>query len=232
MSAVQICRWRTFPTAAELQAAAVQTILESASRAIAARGRFDIVFAGGTTLPAIYEQLRDAESEWQHWHIWYGDERCLPPDDSARNSLMASQALLDHVPIPHEQIHPIPAELGASDGAAAYSAELTGVGTFDLVLLGMGEDGHTASLFPGYTWDHHPPAPAIPVKYAPKPPSERISLSASRLSDARQVIFLITGEGKRHAVQQWREDSNLPVKAITPSAGVDVFLEAAASPSI
>ena len=229
MSAVQICRWRTFPTAAELQAAAAQTILQAASKAIAQRGRFDIVLAGGTTPHAIYERLRDARSDWQHWHVWYGDERCLPSGDSERNSLMASRALLDHVPIPPQQIHIIPAELGASEGAAAYSAELAGVGRFDLVLLGMGEDGHTASLFPGHTWDCQPPAPAIPVRHAPKPPPERISLSASRLSEARQVIFLVTGAGKRHALQLWRGGSPLPVKAITPSAGVDVFLDEAAS---
>src|SRR3972149_5942000 len=72
MSAVQICRWRTFPTAAELQAAAAQTILQAASKAIAQRGRFDIVLAGGTTPHAIYEQLRGARSDWQHWHVWDG----------------------------------------------------------------------------------------------------------------------------------------------------------------
>lgn len=227
MTSRQLCRWHTFSITAELQNAAAEAILEAAEKAIAAHGRFDLVLAGGATPRAIYELLQGEDTHWQNWHVWYGDERCLPADDPGRNSLMASEALLDHVPIPPEQVHPIPAELGALDGAAAYSAALEDIGTFDLVLLGMGEDGHTASLFPGHTWDHVPPSAAIPVKHSPKPPSERVSLSASRLSDARKVIFLVTGEGKRHAVQQWKGNGFMPVKAITPVDGVDVFLEAA-----
>jgi 6-phosphogluconolactonase len=160
--------------------------------------------------------------------VYYGDERCVPPEDGERNSLMVARAWLDHVPIPAEQTHSIPAELGAAEGAAAYCAVLENVGTFDLVLLGLGEDAHTASLFPGHTWDHSPPIPAIPVKHAPKPPSERVSMSASRLSDARKVIFLVAGAGKRRAVSQWRGSLYIPVKAITPAAGVDIFLDAAA----
>lgn len=225
----QNCRWHVFPTATELQAQAAQAILAAADEALATHGRFDIVLAGGTTPRAIYELLRNAPADWARWHIWYGDERCLVPDDAERNSLMAAQAWLEHVSIPHAQIHPIPAELGALEGAAAYCAALEGVGTFDLVLLGMGEDGHTASLFPGHTWDHNPPAAAIPVKHAPKPPSERVSLSASRLSDAHKVIFLVTGAGKQHAVRQWRGNAYMPVKAITPGAGVDIYIDAAAN---
>ncbi|HEY3327961.1 MAG TPA: 6-phosphogluconolactonase [Novimethylophilus sp.] len=228
MTNTQACRWRIFSDPAELRDAAVKITLESAAKAIAERGRFDIVLAGGTTPRAIYEQLRRAESEWRHWHVWFGDERCLPADNVERNSLMASQALLDHVAIAPEQIHPIPAELGASAAAAAYNNALDGMGPFDLVLLGVGEDGHTASLFPGHRWDHVPPKAAIPVHNSPKPPSDRVSLSADRLSDARQVIFLVTGAGKRHAVEQWRGNTSLPVKAIVPKAGVDVFMDAAA----
>jgi 6-phosphogluconolactonase len=225
----QFSRWRVFPTVTELQEVAAEVILEAASSAIADHGRFDFVLAGGTTPRAVYELLRDAETDWQRWHVWFGDERCLPPEDSERNSLMASTALLEHVPIPPDQIHIIPAELGASAGAVAYCSALEGVGTFDLVLLGMGEDGHIASLFPGHPWEHHPPTAVIPVKQAPKPPPERVSMSASRLSNARQVVFLVTGESKRHAVQQWRGNATLPVKAIKPEAGVDIFIDAAAS---
>lgn len=229
MTGCQLCRWHVFPTAAELRESVAKAVLNAAGKAIAERGRFDVALAGGDTPRAIYQLLQSADAHWQCWHVWYGDERCLPPDDTNRNSLMATQALLGHVPIPPEQIHPIPVELGAADGAAAYCAALEGVGAFDLVLLGMGEDGHTASLFPGHTWDHNPPTAAIPVKHSPKPPSERVSLSASRLSDARQVIFLVTGDGKRHAVQQWRGNGFMPVKAIMPTVGVDIFLDAAAS---
>lgn len=212
-----------------MQAAAAEDVVKAAAQAIATRGRFDIVLAGGTTPRAVYELLKTADTDWQHWHVWYGDERCLPPDDNERNSLMASQALLDHVPVPPDQVHAMPAELGPVEGAAVYSAALSDIGTFDLVLLGMGEDAHTASLFPGHTWDHTPPTPAIPVRHSPKPPADRVSLSASRLSDTVKVIFLVTGAGKRNAVTHWRAGTNIPVRAITPVVGVDVFVDAAAN---
>jgi 6-phosphogluconolactonase len=224
--------WRIFDSPDDLTQAAVDAIVQCATEAIAERGRFLIALSGGKTPRTVYQMLCQAPTDWSKWHVFYGDERCLPPEDDARNSLMASQALLDHVPIPAEQIHTIPAEMGAADGAAAYCATLEGVETFDLVLLGMGEDGHTASLFPGHTWDHNPPTPAISVKHAPKPPAERISLSASRLSDARRVIFLVTGAGKRHAVSQWRGSANMPVKAITPLNGADIFVDAAANEAL
>jgi 6-phosphogluconolactonase len=229
MSHTQIARWHVYKDADELQAVVADEVVKTAAQAIATRGRFDIVLAGGTTPRAIYELLKKADTDWQHWHVWYGDERCLPPDDSERNSLMASQALLDHVPIPKRQIHAIPAEMGAIEGAAEYSAALQDIGTFDLILLGIGEDAHTASLFPGHAWDHNPPTPAIPVRHSPKPPADRVSLSASRLSDAARVIFLVTGAGKRYAVSQWRGGANIPVRAITPAVGVDIYVDAAAN---
>lgn len=232
MSHTQIARWHVFKDVAELQASTAEEVVKAAAQAIAMRGRFDIVLAGGTTPRGIYELLKTADTDWQHWHVWYGDERCLPPDDNERNSLMAALALLDHVPIPQGQVHPMPAELGAVEGAAAYNLALDNIGTFDLVLLGMGEDAHTASLFPGHTWDHNPPTPAIPVRHSPKPPADRVSLSASRLSDAAKVIFLVTGVGKRHAVSQWRNSANIPVRAITPVAGVDIFVDAAANETV
>ena len=224
----QLSRWHAFASAEALQGAAAEAVLSAAERALATRGRFDLVLAGGTTPRVIYEKLRSAEADWSGWHIWFGDERCLPVDDAERNSRMAYDAWLSHVAIPAVQIHPIPAELGAMEGAAAYNTQLADVGSFDLVLLGLGEDAHTASLFPGHSWDHSPPMAAIPVKHAPKPPADRVSLSASRLSDAKEVIFLVTGAGKRHAVAQWRGTPFIPVKAITPAAGVDIYVDAAA----
>lgn len=220
--------WHTFDSPEALTQAAFDAIVQCATEAIAGRGHFLVALSGGKTPRTVYQMLCQAHTDWSKWHVYYGDERCLPPEDGERNSLIASQALLELVPIPAEQIHPIPAELGAEDGANAYCETLEGVGTFDLVLLGLGEDGHTASLFPGHTWDHNPPTPAIPVKHAPKPPPERVSLSASRLSDARRVIFLLSGESKHRAVQQWRGNGPLPAKAITPAAGVEVFLDKAA----
>lgn len=218
--------WKIFDSADAVRDAAVQAIVESAAQAIAQRGRFSIVLAGGTTPREVYRQLCQADTDWSKWHVYYGDERCLPPDHAERNSRMAEEAWLDHVTIPRQQIHPIPAELGPEAGAAAYSRLLAGAGEFDLVLLGLGEDGHTASLFPANVLEVDG-APAIPVRGAPKPPPERISLSASRLAQARRVIFLVTGSGKRDAVRAWRNGASLPAAAIRPAGGAEIFLDGA-----
>ncbi|MDP2433344.1 MAG: 6-phosphogluconolactonase [Pseudomonadota bacterium] len=122
-----------------------------------------------------------------------------------------------------ESIHTIPGELGPVKAAAAYADDLVGVGDFDLVILGLGEDGHTASLFPGYV--PKPEADALAVFDAPKPPPERVSLSASRLSRARHVLFLVSGLGKREALRHWRAGTPpIPAATIQPEAGVDVLL--------
>ncbi len=99
---------------------------------------------------------------------------------------------------------------------------------FDLTLLGLGEDGHTASLFPGREWGTEPDSPdALAVLDAPKPPAQRVSLSAARLSRSRQVIFLVSGESKRDALARWRASENIPARAIAPEKGVDVLVESA-----
>jgi 6-phosphogluconolactonase len=132
------------------------------------------------------------------------------------------------VPIPSSQLHVIAGELGANEAARQYAAVLRTVGDFDLVLLGLGEDGHTASLFPGHEWGTAPGAPdTLAVFDAPKPPPQRVSLSAARLSRARQVIFLVSGESKHKAMEAWRAGEDIPARAIRPAAGVDVLVESA-----
>jgi 6-phosphogluconolactonase len=170
--------------------------------------------------------LRDAKTDWSRWQVWFGDERCLPSDDPQRNSAMATQALLAHVPVPASQVHTIPAELGADEAARRYVDALRGVGDFDLVLLGLGEDGHTASLFPGRDWGESPEDPdALAVHGAPKPPPERVSLCAARLSRSREVLFLADARGKRAALMRWRAEEEIPARAIRPGAGVDVLVK-------
>lgn len=225
----QQTRWQVFPTASQLQDAATNAILKSAEEAIAARGRFSIVLAGGTTPKEIYQRLRAAQTDWSKWHIYYGDERCLPVDHADRNSLMAEESWLRHVSIPAAQVHSMPAELGPDAGAERYNATLNAESTFDCVLLGMGEDAHTASLFPGQQWDSPSNAPAIPVRNSPKPPSDRVSLTAARLSDARLVMFFVTGAGKREAVGQWKRGEHVPVASIRPAGGVEVYIDEAAA---
>ena len=218
-------RWHEVVDTEMLQRAALQRILDAAARAIRERGRFQIVLAGGETPRGVYRALRSATTNWSQWEIGYGDERCLPPAHPERNSRMAALAWLDHVPVPAARVHPIPAELGAKRAAAVYAAELRDFGDFDLVLLGLGEDGHTASLFPGHEWGEPPDAPdTLAVFDAPKPPPERVSLSAARLSRAREVLFLVEGTPKRDAIARWRAGERLPASAIVPEDGVDVLV--------
>lgn len=226
MQTGQSCRWHVLPSADALARAATDKILHAARLAIARGGAFHIVLAGGGTPRRIYRDLSRTAADWSRWHVWFGDERCLPPDAAERNSRMAADAWLDQVPIPPAQVHAIPAELGATAAAAAYARTLAGRGDFDLVLLGLGEDGHTASLFPGHDWGVAATAPdALAVFDAPKPPPERVSLSAHRLSATRELLFLVSGAGKRLAVADWRAGADIPAAAIAPAGGVDILLD-------
>ena len=226
MTNPQQCRWTLFSSVQSLQTEAVSMIACAAEHAIRVSGSFNLVLAGGNTPRAVYERLCALKTDWSAWHIFFGDERCLPVSDPERNSTMAKQAWLDHVPVPKKQVYVIPAEMGAKSAATAYSATLQQVGDFDLVLLGLGEDGQTASLFPGKEWGHETDAPmAMAVFDAPKAPAERVSLSARRLSQTNQVLFLVTGESKREAIMNWRAGAHIPASVIAPLHGVDVLAE-------
>lgn len=214
-------RWKTFSSQDEIRTAAVQQILSIAQKAIAERGQFLIVLAGGSTPKSIYESLKTEQADWSKWHVYHNDDRCLPVDHSERNSKMARDAWLSHVAIPEGNIHDIPAEKGNIEGAKLYCNTLAGVGAFDLVLLGLGEDGHTASLFPGHVVDNS--ADAVPVFNSPKPPSDRVTISQQRLNNTHHVMFLVTGAGKQDAVNQWRSGMAIPATLITGKNGVDVY---------
>lgn len=220
-------RWHTYSHTDELIRDVVAKLSRFARDCIESRGAFHIVLAGGTTPRAVYQGLRQIETDWSVWHVYFGDERCLAAGAMNRNDTMTQQSWLIHVTIPSRQIHAIPAELGSREGAAAYAQKLQKIDTFDLVLLGLGEDGHTASLFPGHLLGSEESAPdVLAVTDAPKPPPERISLSAHRLSQARQVWFLVTGEAKRRAIESWQhESSSIPALAICPLYGVDIYTD-------
>jgi 6-phosphogluconolactonase len=227
-TASEIYRWHGVDDARALQLAAIAGISSSAARAIDERGQFHVVLAGGDTPRGIYQSLCATRTDWSAWHIYFTDERCLPPVDAARNSRMVAQAWLDRVPVLPAQLHAIPAEMGAVQAARLYGETLKTVGDFDLVLLGLGEDGHTASLFPGHEWGAAPGSPdTLVVMDAPKPPRQRVSLSAERLSRALEVMFLISGASKHKAVAAWRAGKDIPARAIVPAAGVDVLVESA-----
>jgi len=215
--------WHIMDTADQVAMAAYQQILKAAEHAIAEHGTFKLVLAGGSTPEKVYRLLAQADSDWSKWIIYHGDERCLPANHADRNSLMATQAFLEKVAIPDAQIFSIPAELGPDLAAKQYQQIVADALPFDMVLLGMGEDGHTASLFPGH--QHQEDELAHAVYNSPKPPPERVSISAKALSNTQQLIFLITGTNKQEAVKNWRSGQDLPVATIVPENPVDIYID-------
>ncbi len=198
---------------AQHAAAAVE---QAAAAAIAARGLFHWVLAGGSTPKRCYELLREADIDWPKVHVWFGDERCLPAGDAERNDRMADEALLNHVAIPPLQIHRIDAESGPEVAADHYAALLADVAQMDLVLLGMGEDGHTASLFPGNSALDDQRL-AVPVYNSPKLPPERVSMGYAVLNAARRCLIMVAGSGKADAISRIRAGEKLPVACISGS---------------
>jgi len=197
---------------AETQAATVAArIAELARDAIVARDVCRIVLAGGATPRRCYAVLRTQPLDWARVQIYFGDERCLPVGDAQRNDTMARDSLLPSVPAAN--IHAIPAELGATVAAARYAQELSDIGVLDIVLLGMGEDGHTASLFPGNA-ALRGDTPAVPVFDAPKPPPDRVSLNLATLNAVRHKLFLVAGSGKREALRRIAAGEALPAAQV------------------
>jgi 6-phosphogluconolactonase len=202
-------------------------IMNAAEEAIKARNIFKIVLAGGTTPKQVYHLLANAKGEWHKWQLYLGDERCLPSKDSERNSYMIQHTFLNKVDFPDSNIHFIPAELGASKAALAYSQVVHLALPFDLVVLGMGEDGHTASLFPKHQYSSNEWVHA--VFNAAKPPTERVSLSTAALSQNNTLLRIITGASKAASIALWQQGQTLPI-SILSSMGDDIILldEAAA----
>lgn len=204
--------WIVLESVNDLTNKTVQKILEVAEAAIEEKGRFDFVTAGGRTTAICYELLKNQSADWSRWHIFMGDERVLPIDDIERNSKTLVDAWLKHIDIPAENLHLMPTELGIEDSAQEYEKAVKGV-RFDLTLLSIGEDGHTASLFPNHIY---PENDWVVKEYdSPKPPSERISLSFKAIGQSQLVLKLISGAGKKEAVQKWLDGEMLPIAKAT-----------------
>lgn len=162
------------------------------------RGARSLVLAGGTTPRRCYELLAGLDGiAWGRVSILFGDERCVPPFDPESNYAMAKQALLDRVA--PASVYRMPAELGPEEGATAYAHVVALASPLDVVLLGVGEDGHTASLFPGHRALDAEGLTAG-IRDSPKPPPERVTLTLKALRAARHVLILATGAGKAQAV--------------------------------
>ena len=226
-------------TPEELAAAAARDFAERAAAAIAGHGRFAVALAGGSTPKATYEALtRDHADrvDWGSVHVFFGDERTVPPDSEDSNYKMAREALLDHVPV--GGVHRMRGELAPEEAAESYEEELRdffgagGVPNFDLILLGIGGDGHTASLFP------NTPALDVTDRLAVANPVEklgtvRITLTAPVLNAARAVIFLVAGEGKAEALKEILEGGadprRYPAKLVRPPGGPVWMVDRAAA---
>ena len=179
-------------TAEEVAATAAKEIAKALKE-----GSRTLVLAGGTTPARCYQLLAEMDVEWGRVTVLFGDERCVKPDHPDSNYRMARETLLDKVA--PASVHRMPAELGPDEGAAEYSKVVEGLAPLDVVVLGVGEDGHTASLFPG----HHilnANGWVAGVRNSPKPPPERVTLTLPALRGARHVLILATGKGKAKAV--------------------------------
>ena len=220
-------QWCQVETVDQMTQTVCERILELAEDAIVKHGKFKFVLAGGKTPEKLYRLLAKQDADWEKWFIYHGDERCLPVTHSDRNSVMVANAFLNSVSIPKLQIFDIPTELGVEESAATYRSIVEAAMPFDLVLLGMGEDGHTASLFPEHVHDEN--ALVHSIYNSPKPPAERVTLSANALSNTQNLFFLIEGLNKREALKKWRTGDDLPVSTVNALKNVVVFFDSTAN---
>lgn len=210
--------WLTMPTAEMIAQSIVDVILIAAKSAIESTGSFHLITAGGSTPNRCYELLSTQMADWKNWHLYMGDERCYSENHPDRNSVALTRHWLSKQnAIPKTQIHFMKTELGLTAAAEDYNPIVQNVfdthGQFDLCLLGMGEDGHTASLFPGHFYIES--QLTVMETQSPKPPKERLSLSFETLCQSTQVFKIITGASKQKAVQQWLKGDNLPIANVS-----------------
>ncbi|WP_020677797.1 6-phosphogluconolactonase [Geopsychrobacter electrodiphilus] len=213
----------------QLSQAAAKLFAEEACKAVAARGRFCVALAGGSTPRQTYHQLALAplceQIPWSQVHIFWGDERCVPGDDPRSNARMAHEALLDRVPIPAAQIHAMTCTRNPEASARRYQALLQkffepDAPRFDLILLGLGEDGHTASLIPGTAAPQERVRLVTPVQ-KPGEDFSRLSLTAPLINQARMVAFLVSGPAKAKILRQVQAGprDQFPAQLIAPLNG-------------
>jgi len=223
--------------AASLARRAAQYFVEMAGEAVAAQGSARIALSGGSTPRAVFAMLADpnepwrARMPWSEIELFWVDERAVPPEDAESNYRMTREALLDHVPLRPEQIHRIQGELESEIAAARYESELRNSfrlegaesPRFDLVALGLGEDGHTASIFP-HTEAVHEIGRLVTANQVPQKNTWRITLTWPVINHARSVFFLVAGEEKasilREILMGERDPERLPSQLIRPASGI------------
>jgi 6-phosphogluconolactonase len=227
---------RIFNDLEALSQAAAEMFVDSADQAISSRGRFSVALSGGHTPRRMYEllvvhPLRE-EIQWEAIHFFWGDERCVPINDPRSNVLMTRQILLDRVPAPESNIHPILGDLPTALAAVEYETELRDFfgdqpPIFDLILLGLGENAHTASLFP-HTSVLDENKHWVEEVYVPEQSMYRVTLTAPLINQAREVIFLVSGSEKALALQNVLEGPyqphQFPAQLIRPNGAHPIWL--------
>ena len=225
MSAIEV---RVLPDETALAASVAEALIDAIVAAQRERGSADIVLTGGgigiAALAAVAADPRRDQVDWSSVDVWWGDERYLPPGDPERNETQARTALLDSLPLDPARVHPMPAAgVDPDDDARAYADLLLShaapgldVPAFDVLMLGMGPEGHVASLFP-HSPGVHSAAPVVAVHGCPKPPPTRISLTLPSIRAARQVWVIASGDSKAEAVAKCADPATDPVAV--PAAG-------------
>jgi 6-phosphogluconolactonase len=223
---------------------AAQYVVRVATESIASHRRFTIALSGGSTPKKLYTLLGEepyrSQIDWSLVDIFWSDERCVPPDDKESNYWLAQQVLLSKISLPANQIHRMPADQTDRNAASyAYTLEMQqtfgsdGVPAFDLIQLGMGPEGHTASLFPHQPSLHEQQRLVMPVS-VPKPPPDRLTFTPRLLNAAKHVLFLVTGTEKQDAVRNVLEGDyqpdEYPAQIVQPAKGeVTWMLDTAAA---
>jgi len=233
-----------YPDIDTLNREAAQYIVRLASESIVMHGRFTIALSGGSTPRKLYSLLGSepyrSQIDWALVEIFWSDERCVPPDSEDSNYRMARETLLSNIPIAAKQVHRMPADQPDRDVASqAYTLEMQrtfgtdGIPRFDLIQLGMGPEGHTASLFPHQPSLHEQQRLVMPV-ITPKPPPPRLTFTPPLLNAARHILFLVTGADKSDAVHAVLEGEynpdEYPAQIVRPKDGeVTWMLDTAAA---
>ncbi|MGA2319317.1 MAG: 6-phosphogluconolactonase [Solirubrobacteraceae bacterium] len=233
-------RLTTCPDAEAVAERAAADVVRQIERARAERGVAHVALSGGSTPARTYQLLARRPADWRDVEVWFADERCVGPEDEQSNYRLAAETLLGPGEVPPRRVHRMEGELGPEEGARRYAGELralaAGAGedppALDLVVLGIGPDGHVASLFPGAaTLDAGEQELCLGVRDSPKPPPERITLSLALLSAARSCLLLATGASKAHAVSAMLGEPSRHVPAsLLRRERLSVIVDDAASP--
>jgi 6-phosphogluconolactonase len=228
---------KSFKDIHELSQYAAWSFIETATESIEDRGRFLAALSGGSTPMRLYELLGTQfqnKVDWSRVHFFWGDERCVPVDDSGNSYGQTKKVFFDKIRIPEENIHRIRSELQPDSAAKDYASTLKLFSeppfdwpSFDLGLLGMGEDGHTASLFPGSPVVVDSPTLAVTANYQGRP-ANRVTLTQNVLNSSRKIMFLITGKAKAVTLKRVLSDTytpeELPAQRIKPTHGNLIWL--------